>query len=140
MRGLCEARWLEPQASCETRGAGAGGRAEHTQRPAPDPLTFHRLLQELGNLVCVLGVQGGGEDKLALRLHEILPEQLPASGKRLTHQGLVVEGRAGRERGRDITMEEKPELRRDRRPCVTSHHAAPDRTAEQGGPMPAQGF
>ena len=59
-------------------------------------LTFHRLLQELGDLLDVLGVQGGGEDKLALCLHKVLPEQLPAPGKGLTYQGL--QGRRGEER------------------------------------------
>ena len=68
-------------------GADLGGWAEGAQTLA-DALTFHRLLQELGDLVRVLGVQRGGKDKLALRLHEVLPEPLPASGKGLTYQGL----------------------------------------------------
>lgn len=59
-------------------------------------LTFHRLLQELCDLVHVLGVQGGGKDKLALRLHEVLPEQLPAPGQGLTYQGLRAQGEEGK--------------------------------------------
>lgn len=51
-------------------------------------LTLHRLLQELSNLLDIFGVQGGGEDKLALCLHEVLPEQLPASRQGLASQGL----------------------------------------------------
>lgn len=80
------------QASSLT-GQGGAGASEDGGEPGlaegrAGALTFHRLLQELGDLVRVLGVQGGGEDELALRLHEVLPKQLPASGKGLPHQGL----------------------------------------------------
>lgn len=79
-------------------------------------LTSHRLLQELGDLVRVLGVQGGGEDKLALRFHEVLPEQLPASGKGLTYQGL--RGQDKRERERKRLSPETESI------IVTSHNVA----------------
>lgn len=110
-----------------------------TRWPAPDPLTFHRLLQELGDLLRVLGVQGGGEDKLALCLHEVLPEKLPASGKRLTHQGLAGgEGRKGagrdREEGTSLWRRRSPSLGETGHPCVSSHHLAPDGTPHQEGP------
>ena len=85
-----------------------------------DALTFHRLLQELSDLLRVLGVQGGGKDELALRLYEVLPEQLPASGEGLTYQGLRGGMRDRRHRG---NKEEKPDVRRSgkrvghRSPC-----------------------
>lgn len=75
-------------------------------------LTFHRLLQEFCDLIHVLGVQGGGKDKLALRLHEILPEQLPASGKWLTYQRL--RGRQER-KGRHCGKKEKSPQNRELR-------------------------
>ena len=84
-----------------TRAIVPGG--ADTRRPAPGPLTFHGLLQELGDLVCVLGVQRGGEDELALRLHEVLPEQLSAPGKGLAYQGL--RGQEGRGRGVTVGVE-----------------------------------
>lgn len=50
--------------------------------------TSDGLLQELGDGVSAVAVDGAGEHKLPLHLHETVPQQSPTPTQRLSHQGL----------------------------------------------------